>query len=114
MRCCGGGRAGASPREALALALRSRIVSGCAEGLTNEQVAAREQVSRSEDVGEPATPAHPGGAAHVERIMRHNGLAGAACVLAALRAPPSVTRPRPGRRTWWAGGGGSAHPICCP
>ena len=32
--------------QALALALRSRIVLGCAEGLSNTQVAARERVSQ--------------------------------------------------------------------
>ena len=31
-------------------------------------------------------------------------------MLAARRAPPSRTRPRPGRRTWWAGGGGFGAP----
>ncbi|BBU22710.1 hypothetical protein MYXE_25000 [Mycobacterium xenopi] len=33
-------------KSAHALALRSRIVLGCAEGLTNKQVAARERVSQ--------------------------------------------------------------------
>ena len=41
----------------------------------------------------------------VERIMRANGWRGRP-VLAARRAPPSVTRPRPGHRIWWAGTGG--------
>ena len=33
-------------------------------------------------------------------------------MLAARRAPPSATRPRPGPRTWWAGSGGLRRPTC--
>ena len=39
-----GGRGGGSPAQSLAL--RSRIVLGCAEGLANKEVAAREGVSQ--------------------------------------------------------------------
>ena len=44
MTSCSGGRGAGS--SAQALALRSRIVLGCADGLDNKQVAAREGISR--------------------------------------------------------------------
>ena len=47
----------------------------------------------------------------VERIMRQTAGAGRPG-LAARRAPPSVTRPRPGHRTWWADTGGSQRRTC--
>jgi hypothetical protein len=46
-------------RRACAQALRSRIVLGCAEGLSSKQVAARERVSHA-DGGQVVAPVHRG------------------------------------------------------
>ncbi len=69
-----------------------------------------EPVRQPEDVGAPAARGYPGGAAHGGTDHARNGWRGA--IRAAPRVPPSATRPRPGHRTWWVGGGGLAHRTC--
>ena len=69
-------------------------------------------VRQPEDVGAPAASGHPGGAAHggtdhaAQRLAwGHARSSHAAHHRAAIRALP-------GRRIWWAGGGGLPHRTC--
>ena len=67
----------------------TEILAGYYETRRRRETPAREPVRQPEDVGAPAAPGHPGGAAHLERIMRRNGWRG---VTHARRAPRTTER----------------------